>query len=283
MGTWGTKLFQDDWARDIRDEYIDKLKRGKSTTEVEQEILESYKNDLGSDDEYMFWFALAVTEWEYGRLSDIVKEKALYYVKHGDFSVWEDAKNNGYEKWLETIKEIEEKLLSPQPKEKKVRKYNFYVCKWNIGDVFAYQLTSDLSKEKGYYGKYIVFRKIDNIDYWPGHVVPVINFYKKSFDVIPTIDELKNISLQEVLFFSTVLEFYPNEKRVYEVQLVTEREKQIPYDNLFYIGNLLESNRNIDLSRKYSGALATVSWQTTSYNGKIEKYFIEMYESWKEY
>ena len=215
MGTWGTNLFQDDLSCDVRDEYIDKLRRGKTTIEVEEEILESYEKNLDSDDEYFFWFALAVTEWEYGRLSDKVKEKALYYVKHGNFSVWEDAKDNGYEKWLKTVKEIEEKLLSPQPKEKKVRKYNFYECKWDIGDVFAYQLTSDYSKEKGYEGKYIVFRKIGNTTEYPGHIVPVIVFYKNLWNNCPSINDIINFPLQEIGCFSSVLTNKPNYQREY--------------------------------------------------------------------
>ena len=40
--------------------------------------------------------------------------------------------------------------------------YRFFKCEWNIGDVFAYKFESSESKEKGSFGKYILFQKIRN-------------------------------------------------------------------------------------------------------------------------
>ena len=39
MGTWGTGLYSNDSACDIRGDYIDKLKRGKTNDEATQELI----------------------------------------------------------------------------------------------------------------------------------------------------------------------------------------------------------------------------------------------------
>lgn len=49
-----------------------------------------------------------------------------------------------------------------------------YNCDWKIGDVFAYKMESDLAKEKGIYGHYLLIHKIDNDYVFPGHKIPVV-------------------------------------------------------------------------------------------------------------
>ena len=39
MGTWGTALFDNDYAKDVRGDYIDKLYSGKSAEEASREIV----------------------------------------------------------------------------------------------------------------------------------------------------------------------------------------------------------------------------------------------------
>ena len=42
MGAWGTGIFQDDTACDIRDEYRDLIGNGASGTDATRQILKSY-------------------------------------------------------------------------------------------------------------------------------------------------------------------------------------------------------------------------------------------------
>ena len=84
MGAWGTKIFQDDLAQDIKETYIDLLKQGKKNEEITQKLIEKYANNLDKDEISVFWFALADIQWDYGRLLDNVKEKALSYIKSGE-------------------------------------------------------------------------------------------------------------------------------------------------------------------------------------------------------
>ena len=91
MGAWGPKLYQDDLATDIRDTYKEQLKRGKTGEQITKELLEEYEAILlDSDEAPIFWFALADTQWELGRLEDKVKRNALYYIRDGgDLKRWE--------------------------------------------------------------------------------------------------------------------------------------------------------------------------------------------------
>ena len=81
MGAWGTSLYANDSASDIRGEYVDKLRRGKSNEEATKALIEQNQDYMGdAEEEPLFWYALADTQWNYGRLLPEVKEKALHFL-----------------------------------------------------------------------------------------------------------------------------------------------------------------------------------------------------------
>ncbi|MBR5794851.1 MAG: hypothetical protein IKY26_01765 [Erysipelotrichaceae bacterium] len=72
----------------------------------------------------------------------------------------------------------------------------------------------------------------------------------------------------------------PYYKKEYCIKLVTTNEKDIP--SLVLLGNM--TNRKIVNQKDYVDYLLEfVSWNNSKYIHKIEEYFIEMYESWKNY
>ena len=52
--------------------------------------------------------------------------------------------------------------------------YRLYHCQWKVGDMYAYQLEGEYAKERGLNGKYLLFYKIAESIWWPGHVIPVV-------------------------------------------------------------------------------------------------------------
>lgn len=175
VGTWGTSLYANDLTSDIRGDYVDGLKRGKTNEEITRELIDGYTKDIGADEEPLFWLALADTQWNYGRLLPDVKEKAMSYLSQDqEWACWEEAGQKKLSAWKRTLETLKSKLESPQPPIKKVSKYRLYQCKWKLGDVFAYRFTSDYSKEMGVAGEYVVFRKVTEATWWPGHIVPVV-------------------------------------------------------------------------------------------------------------
>ena len=66
MGTWGAGLYSNDSACDIRGDYIDKLKRGKTNDEATQELINSNRDIMGDvEEEPLFWFAFGRHSMEF--------------------------------------------------------------------------------------------------------------------------------------------------------------------------------------------------------------------------
>jgi hypothetical protein len=60
--------------------------------------------------------------------------------------------------WKKTMQKLKEKLNSPMPREKKIKKID--LNPWNLHDVYAYQFHKEVSKENGLFGKYMLIQKI---------------------------------------------------------------------------------------------------------------------------
>ena len=255
MGTWGPKLYQDDLAVDVRDYYKDQLHRGRSGEEITQELLRDNADILlDTDNVSVFWFALADTQWNVGRLENHVKEKALYYINNEqDIKKWEVENQKEAKIRRKVLFDLEKKLLSPQPAIKKVKQYNLYHCEWKIGDVYAYPLTSKLAKEKKLDNKFLLFYKIDESEWWPGHIIPVVYVKLTKDNILPETEQEfnkleyvqvsitkwedrflpidMNISLEEQLLKQASMKFETDEYGFlpkFRLELITTSKKLIP-------------------------------------------------------
>lgn len=282
MGAWGTSLYSNDSASDIRGDYVDKLKRGKTNEVATQELIDENQDIIGDvEEEPLFWFALADTQWNYGRLLPKVKEKALFFLlQDGELARWQESGEKKAIAWQKTLDTLKEKLESPQPAIKKVSKYRLYQCKWHLGDVFAYRLSGSYSKEKGVEGKYVVFRKVSEDTWWPGHIVPVVQVYKWLSDDVPSIDQLSGLELLPTLYSSLLRTEIPNRKLDYEIKLLSESKKSIPTDNLTLLGNLPGDDLIPFRGHKYWTGYSFAGWEASKYNTKFEQSVIDAYLSW---
>ena len=282
MGTWGTSLYDNDISCDIRGDYIDKLRRGMSNEVATKELIEQNSDtEEDPEDEALFWFALADSQWNYGRLLSEVKEKALFFLeKEEEWERWKEAGKEKHSAWLKTMSALKEKLNSPLPKEKKISRYRLYQCSWKLGDVFAYQFSSEYSKEKNLYGKYVVFRKISEDTWWPGHIVPVVQVYKWISEMVPRIDEVKTKELLIMNFLPETLVYKPDIEPQYFIKLLTTSKKMIPESNLTFLGNL-PGNDFVDFKGPhYLTDYRGVGWDGKGYNHSFEKYIIDRYLAW---
>ena len=283
MGAWGTTLYANDTACDIRGDYIDRLRRGKSNDEVTQELIYNNREIMGDvEEEPLFWFALADTQWNYGRLVPEVREKALWFLsQEEELKRWEESGEKQLNAWKATREKLQAKLLSSPPPEKKVSKYQIYKCKWQPGDVFAYRFSGDYSKEKGVFGQYIIFRKVSEDIEWPGHIVPVVHFYQWIGDDIPSLDEIKDIKLLPQKTRPTHYNYDPNKKKKneYLFSLSNTSARIIPKDNLTFLGNIPGD----DLF-PYPGFACPDKRLFLGYSGAIWKFFekniLDQYFAW---
>lgn len=236
MGAWGPRLYQDDIAEEVRDYYKDQLHRGKTGKEITQELIAQNKYAISDpDDAPVFWFALADTQWNLGRLEDFVREQALHHIRDGhDVKRWAVEDPRGAKARAETLEKLQLKLLSPQPAEKKIAQYKLYHCEWKIGDVFAYQLESDLAKERGLYGWYFLIQKVDEGIWYPGHIVPIVRV-KITTDVsLPhskdEINKLNYVQISSRRFDPFVEEFHIASENLTEKEFWRKvEEKKVTY------------------------------------------------------
>ena len=190
MGVWGPGIYQNDTAEDIKDEFKELYNSGKDVQEITDELISKY-DDITSDSEEapLFWFALADTQWKYGVLLPTVKESAIWWIEHENFdasSVIQMSEQACIKKRKDNLLKLKNQLSSSLPPKRKVAKKRLYKCEWQIGDVFAYRLESELAKEKGLYGKFFLIQKIDEGTWYPGHVVPIV-YVKLTNDInLPT-------------------------------------------------------------------------------------------------
>lgn len=287
MGTWGLELYQNDTSLDVKDEFETLFKAGKSAQEITDKLTEDYKSIMGDiDEEPLFWFSLADTQWDLGVLLPVVKEKALYWISRESGMLNRQAADTPSKaQRKKVLDDLRARLLSPQPPVKKPVKKRTYKCQWKIGDVFAYRLESDLSKEKGLYGRYFLIRKVDEGTWYPGHIVPIV-YVKITGDTnIPSnVEEYDQAEYVQTWFTKYEDRFFPIDMRrpqedivekskinyqvdaygflpQYRVMLLNTSKRVIP-EKLIYVGsfaNAVPPQKEFIPHAKEN--IVTVSWK----------------------
>lgn len=145
MGTWGSKLYEDDEAQDARDSYKDLLAKGVDGPAATDRFLKLWKSSLkDSDDGPVVWFALADTQWTLGRLEDRVRDKAVSLIDDGSsLDRWREQGAKAVAGRQKVLAALKERLLSPQPARKAIKvKTPTKIATWKRGELFAYRLRS---------------------------------------------------------------------------------------------------------------------------------------------
>jgi hypothetical protein len=187
MGTWGTDIFSDDLACDVRDEYRDLVANGLSGEQATQALIAEWAEALADPETSpVFWLALAATQWRCGRLEPQVLERALEIIDSGaDLSRWEDSPQL-VNKRKAVLDKLRETLLSPQPPSKRLRKRFRNTCEWEIGEVIAYRLVT---------GDFILFRVIGyHVD--KGGTSPVFEILDWTGPIIPDADSISKLRVK---------------------------------------------------------------------------------------
>lgn len=149
MGIWGPKMYEDDLAQDIKENYKTLLQKGKTNEETISEILSSYKEEIKDIDEGpVFWMVFADTLWDYGRLTEEIKEKAIQEIELGNnLNKWKkEGTLKEYKIRERELEKLKEKLNMPMTKEKKICKESRYKFEGQPGDVYIYKLSEEANK-----------------------------------------------------------------------------------------------------------------------------------------
>ena len=139
MGAWGTAIFSDDTALDVRDEWRDAILAGLSAEDATARLVESFADNLGedADTEKLFWIALAATQFETGRLLPDVRDRALAIIEGGgDVDRWFEDGDEVLAKQRERVLErLAAKLRGPQPAPKRLRRRRSLSVPFEVGDL----------------------------------------------------------------------------------------------------------------------------------------------------
>lgn len=161
MGTWGTKLYEDDLAEDIKYQYEELIKEGKKSKEVVDDMYTIYKEEMeDTDEKTVFWIVLADILCRNKNLTDFVKEKALKGIDE-NLKIWKkEANKEDYEERKKELERLRKRLENYKREEKNNSIKGKETVEWEIGDTYAYKI------EKGQYkGQYLILRKVKNSTY----------------------------------------------------------------------------------------------------------------------
>ena len=236
MGTWGPKIYEDDLAQDIKEEYEELIEEGKNNEEAIQEICLRYKEEIEDVEESsLFWMAFADILYEHKNLTKYVKEKALKEIESGkNLEKWKrEASEQDYIKRKSEIEKLREKLEiynekdnKKEKKHKEISENEKYKNQWEIGDTYAYKI-----ENTEYKGQYLILRKVQDTKYYNNtrNQSAIVYVQITTDKQIPKNEEQIN-QLEYIIMGNKA-----NVKYKYRMQLYQIPRKKV--DKLIYIGN----------------------------------------------
>lgn len=264
MGFWGTGLYDNDFAADVKGRFDELIREYRSEVEATEIIEEEFAKALSDEHErFLFYTALADTQWDWGRLIDRIKNEALRNLDVIDDSVLFSDPVCVKER-REVLEKLIVKLNSEQPQKKRIVKRRVYRCKWENGDTFSLPIVTDKGKELGFSPGQILIRKVSQMKMYPDHVIPIVYFkLLKGDKEIITLDDYNSAEYVQTFSEKYSHRFFPldfgdlagdiarKSKReykrdkygrlpVYRSQIRMTNEKQIPGE-LRYVGNFSEA------------------------------------------
>ena len=138
MGVWGTGLFSDDEACDVRDHYRELLEDGvedAAATRLTVEKFRAYLEESGG----VALLAFAVTQSKLGRLDPDIRDRALAILDRGaDLEVWELDNPKLLPKRRATLEKARAQLTGQQPPRRRLRPPKRISSGLAAGDVLAF-------------------------------------------------------------------------------------------------------------------------------------------------
>ena len=140
MGVWGTGLFSDDVACDVRDHYRQLLEDGVEDGEATRLTVEAFREYL-EESGGIALVAFAVTQSKLGRLDLGIRDRALAVLDRGaDLEMWERDDPKLLPKRRAMLEKARAQLIGPQPPRRRVRPPKRTSSGLAAGDVLAIEL-----------------------------------------------------------------------------------------------------------------------------------------------
>ena len=151
---------------DVQETYKDLLSLKIPDDEAERRVIQNRINEFdGGFKEASFWLALAQVEWQKGRLSDCVREKAMYFLNtEHPIAPWKDPAYDlmkDMKKRQRVLDSFRKTLSTPMPPRKSVRvRIVGARSPWKAGDLLAWGIMNKEASDCRLFGKYFLVRVI---------------------------------------------------------------------------------------------------------------------------
>lgn len=141
MGVWGTGIFDDDLAADVKDHFTTLISEGLDPVKATRQLKTDMAEVFGDGEETLvLWLSLAATQWKLGCLLDPVRNKAIRIIDSGkELKRWVDTGPGDVKRREKHLAKLKEKLLSPQPKPRKIRTRVRSSTSFQAGDIVRFQ------------------------------------------------------------------------------------------------------------------------------------------------
>lgn len=141
MGVWGTAIFSDDVAADVRDMFTEFAAEGLTPAEAtERLICESAEILADPEETIVFWLALAAIQWKLGRLLDDVRTRAIGIIDGGaDLARWRDGGPAQVKQRTKHLTKLREQLCAPPASPKKLKAFVKATTDLRPGDICVFR------------------------------------------------------------------------------------------------------------------------------------------------
>lgn len=217
-------------SAEVTEEYIELRRAGNCRTDATEELQARYACEItqgAEDDGLLFWIGLADGQYKRGELSSEVSEQAVRALDLLQQSDWGIAPGDIARRRLHYAEAPmpERKVGKPRPK---------FRCEWNIGDTFSYQLHGEEAEALGISGNYILLRKVSEIEFGDGRLLPVVTLSFWENDPLPSnSDEFQQA---QILKLDRKKCEMPLNTYEYRAEILFKNRKQLSGIPLEYIG-----------------------------------------------
>lgn len=114
MGAWGTGIFDDDLAMDVREDFEELVdEEGLDIAIATKNILKKYRDELEDEDnEAVIYLALAALQLEYDEVLPDIRDRALEIIEEGQgLNLWDDDDEDLLAERREVLEELKSDLL----------------------------------------------------------------------------------------------------------------------------------------------------------------------------
>lgn len=217
---------------EVKEEYIELRSGGASRDQATQQLIQEYADELtmGADDDgLLFWIGLA--DGQYAR-KEITLEVAGRGLKALDMLTESCVPVTP----LDINRRREHYSAAPMPERKVGKPRRKFQCNWNVGDVFAYQLSGPEADEAGLARKYVLLRKVDEDDFGDGRLLPIVTVSIWDSDPLPcTAEEFQRVPMLKICNGGRCGS--PKWKNEYRAEIVIKSDKQLASMQLQFLGN----------------------------------------------